>query len=390
MAVDDLWYLRRPDAVTGARIPSQRHGRGKRWRVRYADDSGHPVTRLFDRKPDAQHYEAETRTDIARGVYIDPAAGKVTVERYAATWRASKLHRDSTSSLVERAFRLHIVPVIGGMAIASVRASHVQSMVTGWSSTMAASSARLIYSHVVAMFHAAVRDRAIALTPCVGIELPELPRGEHLILTPQQVHALAEALPAECRAMVYLGAGCGLRPSEVFGLELGHVDLARREIHVVQQLRTATGRPPFLAPLKTRTSHRTVELPRVTADAIAKHLVTSGGVTGVQVTDATTRTPRERTAELLFTITGAPISRSVWSKLWAPAARTVGLPAGTGFHALRHYFATLLIFSGANVKTVQLALGHSTPIITLNTYVGLWPDQLDRTRNLVDDALGAS
>jgi len=40
------------------------------------------------------------------------------------------------------------------------------------------------------------------------------------------------------------------------------------------------------------------------------------------------------------------------------------------------------------VKTVQLALGHSTPTITLNEYVHEWPDVLDRTRSLVDNALG--
>jgi len=51
-------------------------------------------------------------------------------------------------------------------------------------------------------------------------------------------------------------------------------------------------------------------------------------------------------------------------------------------------FATVLIFGGANVKTVQLAMGHTTPTITLNTYVGHWPDALDRTRSLVDAALG--
>jgi integrase len=65
-----------------------------------------------------------------------------------------------------------------------------------------------------------------------------------------------------------------------------------------------------------------------------------------------------------------------------------GLPATFGYHGLRHYFATLLIHAGASVKTVQLALGHSTPMITLNTYVGEWPEAVDRTRNLVDAALG--
>jgi hypothetical protein len=49
-----------------------------------------------------------------------------------------------------------------------------------------------------------------------------------------------------------------------------------------------------------------------------------------------------------------------------------------------------LIFGGANVKTVQLAMGHTTPTITLNTYVGYWPDALDRTRSLVNDVLGCT
>jgi integrase len=44
--------------------------------------------------------------------------------------------------------------------------------------------------------------------------------------------------------------------------------------------------------------------------------------------------------------------------------------------------------NGVAVKTVQLALGHSTPTITPNTYAHEWPDALDRTRALVDAALG--
>ncbi len=73
-----------------------------------------------------------------------------------------------------------------------------------------------------------------------------------------------------------------------------------------------------------------------------------------------------------------------------PAARAAGLPEGFGLRDLRHHFATVLIFGGANVKTVQLAMGHTTPTITLNTCVGYWPDALDRTRSLVDAALSCT
>ena len=89
-----------------------------------------------------------------------------------------------------------------------------------------------------------------------------------------------------------------------------------------------------------------------------------------------------------MTRTGLPLQRSNWSAVWRVAVGRAGLPAGFGLHGLRHYFATLLIHGGASVKTVQLALGHSSAMITLNTYAHEWPDAIDRTRALVDAALG--
>ena len=73
-----------------------------------------------------------------------------------------------------------------------------------------------------------------------------------------------------------------------------------------------------------------------------------------------------------------------------PAAKAAGLPLGFGLRDLRHYCATVLIYGGANVKSVQLAMGHTTPTTTLNTYVGYWPDAVDQTRTLVDSALGCT
>ena len=91
---------------------------------------------------------------------------------------------------------------------------------------------------------------------------------------------------------------------------------------------------------------------------------------------------------MFLTVYDRPLHRSNWSKMWTRAVRLSELPQGFGLHGLRHYFATLLIHAGASVKTVQLALGHSSPMITLNTYAHEWPDALDRTRSLVDSALG--
>jgi len=93
---------------------------------------------------------------------------------------------------------------------------------------------------------------------------------------------------------------------------------------------------------------------------------------------------------LLFTDDeGAPISRTRFSAdVWRPAVGVSIAPAGVGFHALRHYYASLLIAEEASVKTVLACLGHASANETLNTYAHLWPDSKDHTRGAVDRVLG--
>jgi integrase len=54
---------------------------------------------------------------------------------------------------------------------------------------------------------------------------------------------------------------------------------------------------------------------------------------------------------------------------------------GFRFHDLRHYFASLLIASGADVKVVQARLRHASAKTTLDTYGHLWPDSDVRARD---------
>lgn len=85
---------------------------------------------------------------------------------------------------------------------------------------------------------------------------------------------------------------------------------------------------------------------------------------------------------------GAPTRRTTFSaKVWRPAIAAAELPAGTGMHALRHFYASLLIRHRESVKVVQSRLGHANAAETLNTYSHLWPDSDDRTREAVDAVL---
>jgi len=49
--------------------------------------------------------------------------------------------------------------------------------------------------------------------------------------------------------------------------------------------------------------------------------------------------------------------------------------------------SSALISGGASVKQVQAFLGHASAVITLRTYVHMWPGDQDRTRNVLDAAL---
>ncbi|MFF7342358.1 tyrosine-type recombinase/integrase [Streptomyces antimycoticus] len=51
---------------------------------------------------------------------------------------------------------------------------------------------------------------------------------------------------------------------------------------------------------------------------------------------------------------------------WRPAYAKAGIPKGTGSHALRNHYASLLIKHGESVKTVSERLGHTNAAMTLN------------------------
>lgn len=65
------------------------------------------------------------------------------------------------------------------------------------------------------------------------------------------------------------------------------------------------------------------------------------------------------------------------------------LPAGFRYLDLRHYFASLLIAQGADVKTVQARLRHASAKTTLDTYGHIWPDRDESTRAAVEAVITA-
>src|SRR4051794_25681766 len=87
---------------------------------------------------------------------------------------------------------------------------------------------------------------------------------------------------------------------------------------------------------------------------------------------------------------GRPIAPYTLEARFREARATVpDLPAGFRYHDLRHYYASLLIASGLDVKVVQRCLRHSSAKTTLDTYGHMFPDKEESARAAVTEVLAA-
>jgi len=119
-------------------------------------------------------------------------------------------------------------------------------------------------------------------------------------------------------------------------------------------------------PLKTKGSSAPVPIPNELALTLSAHVATHGAET-VLTNAAGGRLPPRN---LAYAVEHA-------------RAKVEGLSPAFRFHHLRHYFASLLIANGADVKVVQARLRHASATTTLNTYSHLWPDSEQGTRDTV-------
>lgn len=343
--------------------------------ARYRDALGKEHGKTFRTKREAKNWLAENEVAKQRGDWVDPRAGKVSFETFAEQWREMQVHRPTAASQVESNFRVWVYPNLGHRSLAAIRPSHIQAMVKALSLELAPSTVETIYRHVAAVFKAAARDRVISRSPCEGISLPKANKDDKIIpLTVDQIRSVAALMPERWQAAVWVGAGTGLRQGEVLGLTLDRVDFLRRTVRVDRQLVTPNAGAPKLSPPKTKASYRTVPLPDSTGFLLAEHLRLF---------------PADDESGLIFTMKdGRPIRRSRMGEAWRGAADGAELPEGTGFHATRHFYASLLIQHGESVKVVQNRLGHASAMETLDTYGHLWPDSEDATREAVDSVLG--
>jgi integrase len=351
-----------------------RKGKGKRWQVKYAVDGREKDGGSYDVKAVAQRRLVELEAAVHRGQWVDPT-DRTTVEQACVAYAAARPYgAASTAARVDSMIRNHIAgTTLGGKRLVAVRASDAQAWTTERSAVLAPRTLLQVVTFVRSVFMAAERDHRIARSPFVRLALPRHERERIVPLTVDQVAALARTVRPHYRAMVIAQAGLGLRIGELLALRVQDVDFLRRTARVEHQIDKLTHKR---VPPKTRRSRRTIPLPDVVAEALAEHL---------------RQFPASADGLLFHTASGRPIRHDYYGvKVFAPAVKRAGLPAGTSTHDLRHAYASWLLAAGESVIAVAERLGHQNATLVLTVYGHLVPGGDDRTRKAIDGVWKAS
>jgi integrase/recombinase XerD len=202
----------------------------------------------------------------------------------------------------------------------------------------ARSTARLL-SGLRGFYRYLLRERLIAQDPTLQVELPQLGKPLPKSLSEADVEALLaapaldDALGLRDRCMLEVLYACGLRVSELVGLSLEQLNLRQGVLRIFGK-----GSKERLVPLG---EEAIVWIERYLRDGRG---VLLGG----------------RPSDVLFPSNrGEQMTRQTFWHRIKLHARSAGLNAQLSPHTLRHAFATHLLNHGADLRVVQLLLGHS-------------------------------
>lgn len=206
-------------------------------------------------------------------------------------------------------------------------------------------------------YHWALRENRIQRDPTVRLLAAKRPLRVPHTLTQDQVEALLQA-PDECtplglrdRAMLELMYASGLRVSELVGLQVHQVDIK------TGVLRTeGKGRKERLVPFGEEAQSWLLRFVQEARPVILGRQVTS---------------------DLFVTQRGSGMTRVMFWVLVKKYALQAGITAPLSPHTLRHAFATHLLNHGADLRVVQMLLGHAD-ISTTTIYTHVARERLQQ------------
>jgi integrase len=402
----DQWTraVKQADGSVKRERNEKRWGRGKRWLAVWVGPDGKEGSRAFDTKIRASRYASEMETDVARGEYINPRAGAVRFEVLARTWLGSRVVDPATYITYERTLRLHVLPVFGKRPVKSIKPSDVASWLADLERRIGAATARTGFIVLHGTLELAVDDETIKRNPAkAGVVKVPVPKNRRIVAwADATVERIVERHPPQYRAIPIIGSAAGLRQGELFGLAQEDIDFEEMVIHVRRQVKRL-GRY-FVFALPKSDLERTVPMSEGAAAMLQQHIDVFKPRPHSLPWERPDGEPHE--AKILFRwrddrhIRARGYNQAVWLPALAKAG-AIPQPTRnargelqyltnreTGMHALRHYYASVSLADGVNIKELAEYLGHSDPGFTLRLYTHMLPSSHERARKAIDSRLG--
>lgn len=360
-----------------------------RYDYRFRDLHGKQRKRTFKRLEDAKKFQRTTEADMVRGTWIDDAHGKVLFsvwwERY---WATTVNLRPSSRARDESYARNHILPHFGDSPLSAIKHADVTAWIASLTDKgLAPATVQKAQQILSKCLGSAVDSDMIPSNPCDRVKLPRVERQEMLFLTPQQVGELADTVDERYRALILVGAYCGLRFGELAALEVSRVDLLRRTIDVALTVSEVKG-THHVGPPKTRAGRRKVPVPSLVAEELQHHLNSHAQ------------------SDLVFPApVGGYLRGSLFRRrVWHPACVAAGLGRwvdidegqryrkyeGPRIHDLRHTAVAFWIAAGASPKDIATRAGHSSVVTVLDRYGHLLPGHDEPVNDALDAMFRAS
>ncbi len=206
-----------------------------------------------------------------------------------------------------------------------------------------------------------LRENKISLDPTLQIQSPKLPRSLPKSLNEDEVVALLnapnvdESVGLRDRAMLELLYACGLRVSELVGIKVTEVSVSDGVVRV-----TGKGSKTRLVPMGEEA-----------VDWISQYLSKSRSLI-----------LQKRLCDALFvTNRGEAMTRQAFWYLIKRYSLLAGITKHMSPHVLRHAFATHLLNHGADLRVVQMLLGHSD-ISTTQIYTHVARERLKQLHSV--------
>jgi integrase len=353
------------------------------WVVDY-NHEGQRVLKTFKKKKEADAFAQQAAVDIRAGTHT-PVNRSITVAKAAEDWLESvRLDgRERTTLDHYRQHAAHITKHIGKLKLASLTATRANTFRDELLATVSRPMARKILISLRSLLKDAQRRGNVAQNVGLSVKRIEadgrgkkkLKIGED-IPSADEIKALIAAMPDNrWRPVLLTAIFTGLRSSELRGLRWADIDLKAGVLHVRQR----ADRYAVIGEPKSKAGHRTVPLGPMVLNTLREWKL---------------KCPQ---SELAFPTLRGGICRH---KDIVRALQKAGLRAGlldgegspkyTGLHALRHFYASWCINpidrggQGLPPKVVQDRLGHSSIVMTMDTYGHLFPAERDAEKRLAD------